>query len=166
MSIKTWVIISAAAVIAVGGSAVAYAHPLQTPQAQHFVIHDLPVSAADSPTSPDALAAATTTAQTDAAAALAAQEAAVAAQAAADKLAAQATADAAAKAAAVKAPVKRSATTTGGWVAGQAPKGTPLPHHTETDPNNGNYGQQTYDDPGTFCAAHSGSTINGVPVCD
>jgi hypothetical protein len=111
MSIKTWVIISAAAVIAVGGSAVAYAHPLQTPQAQHFVIHDLPVTAADSPTSPDALAAATTTAQTDAAAALAAQEAAVAAQAAVDAVAAQAAADAAAKAAAVKAPVKRSATT-------------------------------------------------------
>jgi hypothetical protein len=112
MSIKSWVVAASVVAVVVGGSAVAYAHPLNPPKAAHFVIHDLPVTAADSPTSPDALAAATTTSQMDAAAALAAQEAAVAAQAAAGAAAAQAAADAAAKAAAVKAPVKRSASNT------------------------------------------------------
>lgn len=57
-----------------------------------------------------------------------------------------------------------TASTTG--AAGQAPEGTPLPHHAETDLNNAEYGQQTYDDPRPFCAAHSGSTIDGVSVCD
>ena len=51
------------------------------------------------------------------------------------------------------------------WAPGHAPKGTPLPHHTDTDPNSGSYGQQTYDDPMSFCGT-SGSTIDGVPQCD
>lgn len=83
-------------------------------------------------------------------------EAAAAAQAAAEAAAAQAAADAAAKAAAPK----RAASTNG------APSGTPLPMTLVTDPNNGNYGSYEPADPGSFCASHSGSTINGVPTCD
>lgn len=45
-----------------------------------------------------------------------------------------------------------------------APSGTPLPFHPSGDPENANGGE--YADPGTFCASGSGSTVNGVPVCD
>jgi len=85
-------------------------------------------------------------------------KAAADAQAAAE---AQAAADAAAKAA--KAPVKKAA----GSSAGGAASGTPLPMKLETDPNNGQYGEMVIAvDPGSWCASHSGSTINGVPTCD
>lgn len=47
-----------------------------------------------------------------------------------------------------------------------APRGTPLPSYTITDPKNANYGKLGYEDPGLFCASHTGSTINGVPQCD
>ena len=53
-----------------------------------------------------------------------------------------------------------------GWAPGQAPRGTPIPQHLVTDPNAGDYNQMRIEDPGFFCAAQSGSTINGVPVCD
>lgn len=45
-----------------------------------------------------------------------------------------------------------------------APAGTPLPFYPSTDPENAQGG--SYADPGTFCASGSGSTVNGVPVCD
>ncbi len=45
-----------------------------------------------------------------------------------------------------------------------APSGTPLPFYPSSDPENAEGGQ--YADPGSFCASGSGSTVNGVPVCD
>jgi hypothetical protein len=45
-----------------------------------------------------------------------------------------------------------------------APAGTPVPFIASSDPNNANGGD--YEDPGIFCASHSASTVNGVPVCD
>lgn len=73
----------------------------------------------------------------------------------------------AAKEAAARAAAIRAADTTqqGGSTQG-ASSGTPLGWYIITDPNNANYGQKGYDDPGTFCASGSASTINGVPTCD
>lgn len=48
--------------------------------------------------------------------------------------------------------------------ASGAPAGTPVPFYPSADPNNANHGD--YADPGSFCASHSASTVNGVPVCD
>lgn len=87
----------------------------------------------------------------------------VAAEQEREAAAAKAQRDAAAAAAAKAATRSHSSS---GWAAGQAPKGTPIPMHRETDPNNGMYGQMVIEDPGDFCASRSGSTINGVPVCD
>ncbi len=78
---------------------------------------------------------------------------------------AKAAADAAAAKLAADKTAKQVATTTPS--ATNNPKGTPLPMVRESDPNNAQYGQMVIgQDPGTFCAAHTGSTINGVPVCD
>jgi hypothetical protein len=169
MGIKTWAIVTAVAIAVVGGSAVAYANPLATPTARHFVLHDQPISAADSPTSPEALADATATSQVNAAEALAAEEAAAAAQAAVDAAnaaAAQAAADAAAKAAAaVKAPVRQRAAAGATWEPGHAPAGTPIPTFIVTDPNAGNYGQRDIVDPATFCDSQSGNGDIDHAVC-
>ncbi len=99
---------------------------------------------------------------------LADQKAAAEAKAAAD---AKAEADAAAKAAvdaaakqSAKAPAKKAA---GGVPASGQPSGTPLPMKLDTDPNSGQFGEMIIAaDPGSWCASHSGSTINGVPTCD
>jgi len=87
------------------------------------------------------------------------------AKAAADEAAtrAKADADAAAKAA-TKTPVNRS--TSGGWAAGHAPAGTPIPTFVVTDPNAGNFGQRDIVDPGTFCDSQSGSGDIDHAVCD
>jgi hypothetical protein len=96
----------------------------------------------------------------------------VADQAAADALAAQQAAQvAAAKAAAAKAatvaakaPAKAATQKTATNSANGAPAGTRVPFTPSSDPQNANGGD--YADPGTFCAAHSASTVGGVPVCD
>jgi membrane protein involved in colicin uptake len=167
MNLKTWIAAGALAVVVVGGSITgATVHNAQVQadaQAQQVLVAKAEATAADQ-LAADAAAA---QAVIDAAAAQKVIDDAAAAQAAADALAAQQAADAAAaQAAAQPAPAQRSTTSTTSWAPGQAPTGTPLPHHTETDPNNGKYGQETYDDPGQFCASRSGSTIGGVPQCD
>ena len=99
---------------------------------------------------------------------LAVLDTAAAAEGAANGLTAHKAAAAAAQAAAQRqtlaTPPGPTASTTG--APGQAPSGTPLPHLAETDSNNAEYGQQTYDDPRPFCAAHSNSSIDGSSVCD
>lgn len=84
----------------------------------------------------------------------------------ADTQQAKAAADAAAAKAAAEAAAAKSAQKSTSYAPGQAPKGTPIPQHLVTDPNAGNYGQYDIEDPGFFCASKSGSTVNGVPVCD
>jgi len=78
------------------------------------------------------------------------------AQAAIDLAKAQADAEAAAKSA-VKAPVKRAS---GGGGGAPGASGSPIPF--VSDPNEAGGGH--YDT--TQCASGSGSTINGVPLCD
>ena len=82
---------------------------------------------------------------------------------------AQAAADAAAAQPVAAAPTPRKAatiratTSTAPLLSGN-PKGTPLPFIPSADPQNANHGD--YTDPSAFCAAHSASTVAGVPVCD
>lgn len=105
--------------------------------------------------------------EADAAAAAAAQ--AAAAQAAADAAAAQAAQQQQAQAQSAPADSGSGGGDYVGSSAGSsgAASGTPVPMKTDTDPNSGTYGQQVIaEDPGLFCAAHSASTINGVPTCD
>lgn len=104
--------------------------------------------------------------------------AAAAAQAAADaaaQAAAQAAADEAARQAAAQQEQSTSDDTSSdsgvspgsGSTSSGAASGTPLPMAQVTDPNNGQYGEMVPAvDPGSWCASHSASTINGVPTCD
>jgi predicted lipid-binding transport protein (Tim44 family) len=150
----------AAAVVITAGifGGIALHNATQPRTVEHFVIHDQPGFASESPTSPAALATATTISETDAAAALAAQQAAAAAQAAADAAAAQAAADAAAKAAATKKTTTRAKTQASTTTGNKLPSGSPVP--LVQDPG----GAQFYDT--SLCASGSASTVNGVPTCD
>lgn len=99
-----------------------------------------------------------------AAAALAAQQAAAAA--AAQAAAQKAAQEQAAQQAATQQSDTSSSTPSDSGSSGE-PAGTPLPMMKVTDPNNAQYGQMVPAvDPGSWCAAHSASTINGVPTCD
>jgi preprotein translocase subunit SecF len=100
----------------------------------------------------------------DAAVRAAAEQAAAAA--AAEQAAAQAAADAAAQQASQQPTPQGTATDTGSGSdsSSGAASGTPVPFTPSSDPNNAAGGD--YADPGSFCASHSASTVNGVPTCD
>ena len=172
MNAKWWIVAGTLAVVVVAGSIVGGdVHHVQIQADAHAKQVLVQTVAAQIAEQEALLRYDATHAVPDAAAAAkeAAADRRAAHKAAADGLAAHKAADAAAQAAAqnrnaVTIPTGPTASTT--WAAGEAPKGTPLPHHTETDSNNARYGQQTYDDPRPFCAAHSRSTIDGIPVCD
>lgn len=151
-------IISGATALAILASAVAFG-PAVASQLNPAPTATATALAADAPTGlTDAELAATQAGADAQQAQIAADAAAAAAAAAADAAAAQAAADAAAKAA-----VKKS---TSGYAAGQAPAGTPIPMHLDTDPNSGSYGQQVIENPDQFCASNGGTTgSGGVAVC-
>lgn len=53
-----------------------------------------------------------------------------------------------------------------GWADGQAPAGTPIPMHLDTDPNSGSYNQMVIMNPDQFCASNGGTTApDGTAVC-
>lgn len=91
-----------------------------------------------------------------------AAQAAAALKVADDKKAAD---DAAAKQAAANQAAK-SAAAKPSWAPGQAPSGTHVPTHTETDPNSAEYGKQIPEDPGFFCASKRASGPGDNATCD
>ena len=64
------------------------------------------------------------------------------------------------------APVTAPAPPAPGWADGQAPAGTPIPTHMDTDPNSGSYNQMVIMNPDQFCASSGGTTApDGTAVC-
>jgi hypothetical protein len=177
MNLKTWIGTAAIAVVVVGGSFAGV--NVHNAQVQADAVHAASVKTAAAGAADYAVTvdAATQNAAVQQAAADA--QAVIDAKAAADALAAQQAAQAAAAQAAqvaaqaaaviVKAPVNKASVTAPSaatWVPGQAPRGTPIPTHTVTDPNAANYGQLDIMDPGLFCASHTGSGPVATATCD